>query len=201
MGELYTLRTRENPPLSGAEAMQITNAAYSMPKKAFNERLEIALEELKGREGISDYRARIMVCGSYMDDTFLIGLIEDTGALVVTDNLCFGRRHIEGLVEDNGDPLVAIAKRYFHHNPCPRMLGTYKQRLEFTKNIAAEAGVDGIIFQSIPFCDTHGAESPMQASDLEEIDMPTLILDREYIPSDQGRLKTRIQAFLEKMGK
>ena len=201
MGELYELRATEHPPLSGADAMKITNAAYSMPKKAFNEKLEAALEDLRGRSGISDYRARIMVCGSYMDDTFLIELIEDSGALVITDNLCFGRRHIEGLVEDNGDPVVDIAKRYFHHNPCPRMLGTYKRRLELTKTIAREAAVDGIIFQRIPFCDTHGAESPMQASDLEKEGIPTLILDREYIPSDQGRLKTRIQAFLEKMGR
>ncbi|MEW6442938.1 MAG: 2-hydroxyacyl-CoA dehydratase family protein [bacterium] len=201
MGDLYNLRAQKAPPVSGAEAMKIANAAYAMPKEAFNDKLERAVGELRQRPGISSYRARIMVCGSYMDDTFLIELIESTGALVVTDNLCFGRRHIEGLVEEDGDPLIAVARRYFFHNPCPRMLGTYQERLETTKRLAREAAVDGVIFQRIPFCDTHGAESPMLAPDLEKAGIPTLILDREYIPSDQGRLKTRIQAFLEKMGK
>ena len=201
MGELYSLRALEKPLLSGSEAMKITNAAFSMPKDAFNEKLEIALDEIKQREGISDYRARIMVGGSFMDDTFLIDLIESTGAIVVTDNLCFGRRHIDGLVEEDGDPLVSIAKRYFYHNPCPRMLGTYQDRLEFTKKVAKEANVDGIIFERIPFCDNHGAECQMESEDLEKEGIPTLILEREYIASDEGRLKTRVQAFLERIGK
>jgi len=34
---------------------------------------------------------------------------------------------------------------------------------------------------------------------LEEEGMPALILEREYMPSDSGRLKTRIQAFLERI--
>jgi len=201
MGELYKIRIGDKPLLTGAESMGILNASYSMPKKELNTLLEVALAEIKQRPGISDFRARIMVAGSYMDDNFLINLIETSGAIVVTDNLCFGRRSIDGMVDEDGDPFAAIAKRYFYHNPCPRMMGTYKERLEYTKRVAREANVDGIIFERIPFCDNHGAESVMEAKDLEKEGIPTLILEREYIASDEGRLKTRIQAFLEKMGK
>ena len=201
LAELYGLRAREKPPLTGTEAMRITNAAFSMPKEVLNEKLEMALEELKQRPGVSACRARIMVAGSFMDDTFLIDLIESTGALVVTDNLCFGRRYIDGMVEEKGDPIRAIAERYFFHNPCPRMYGTYKERIEFTKKVAKEANVDGIIFQRIAFCDNFAVEAKMQTDDLTKEGIPTLILEREYMPSDEGRLKTRIQAFLEKMGK
>ncbi|RLB11666.1 MAG: hypothetical protein DRG39_03710 [Deltaproteobacteria bacterium] len=39
----------------------------------------------------------------------------------------------------------------------------------------------------------------MEAKFLEEEGIPTLILEREYMPSDRGRLKTRIQAFIERI--
>ncbi len=199
MQELYDLRKQENPPISGTEAMKIAIAFFTMPKEIFNELMKDALEEIKQRPGISDYRARLMIAGSYMDDTFLLELIEETGGLVVADNLCFGYRHFVDMVEEIGDPLEAVARRYYWKNPCPRMQGEFDRRLNETKRIAKEAKVDGIIFERIAFCDNHGAESPMEAKFLEEEGIPTLILEREYMPSDRGRLKTRIQAFIERI--
>ena len=199
MQKLYDLRKKDAPPITGSEAMKIAIASFTMPKHIFNELMKEALEEIEKRPGISDYRARIMIGGSYMDDTFLIDLIEETGGLVVADNLCFGYRHFVDIVEEVGDPLEAIAKRYFWKNPCPRMQGEFDRRLNETKKIAKEANVDGIIFERIAFCDNHGAESVMESKFLEEEGIPTLVLEREYMPSDRGRLKTRIQAFIERI--
>ena len=199
MQRLYDLRKKDAPPITGSEAMKIAIASFTMPKHIFNELMKEALEEIEKRPGISDYRARIMIGGSYMDDTFLIDLIEETGGLVVADNLCFGYRHFVDIVEEVGDPLEAIAKRYFWKNPCPRMQGEFDRRLNETKKIAKEANVDGIIFERIAFCDNHGAESVMESKFLEEEGIPTLVLEREYMPSDRGRLKTRIQAFIERI--
>jgi bzd-type benzoyl-CoA reductase N subunit len=199
MLELYNLRKADNPPISGAEAMQLAIAAFTTPKQVFNKLMRAALDEIKARPGISNYRARIMIAGSFMDDTFLLNLIEEAGGLVVADNLCYGFRHFATLVENTGDPLEAIARRYYWNNPCPRMQGEFDRRLDETRTIAKEANVDGIIFQRIAFCDNHGAESPMESKYLEEDGMPTIILEREYMPSDRGRLKTRIQAFIERL--
>jgi len=199
MQRLYDLRKKDNPPITGSEAMKIIVASFTMPKHIFNELMKEALEEIEKRPGISNYRARIMIGGSYMDDTFLIDLIEETGGLVVADNLCFGYRHFVDMVEEVGDPLEAIARRYYWKNPCPRMQGEFDRRLNETKKIAKEANVDGIIFERIAFCDNHGAESVMESKFLEEEGIPTLVLEREYMPSDRGRLKTRIQAFIERI--
>ncbi|MEM3466075.1 MAG: 2-hydroxyacyl-CoA dehydratase family protein [Candidatus Jordarchaeales archaeon] len=202
MLELYMLRAREKPLLSGSEAMRILNAAFNMPKTKFNDKLEKAIEELKQRPGITGYRARIMLAGGFMDDTFLIDLIErEMGALVVTDNLCYGRRYLDGSVASGKDLISSIAERYFYHNPCPRMVGHHKARIEFTKRVAEEAKVDGVIFQKLSFCDLHGTESQIQAKELEQMGIPALILEKQYAPGDEGRLKTRIQAFLERLGK
>ncbi len=199
MLELYDLRKADNPPISGTESMQLAIAAFTTPKPIFNKLMRAALDEIKARPGISSHRARIMIAGSFMDDTFLLELIEEAGGLVVADNLCYGFRHFDTLVEETGDPLEAIARRYYWHNPCPRMQGEFDRRLDETRTIARGANVDGVIFQRIAFCDNHGAESPMESKYLEEDGLPTIILEREYMPSDRGRLKTRIQAFIERL--
>ena len=51
------------------------------------------------------------------------------------------------------------------------------------------------------FCDLWCAEHYMNSVDLKEAGIPFLQLDREYILSGKGQLKTRVQAFLETMGK
>jgi benzoyl-CoA reductase/2-hydroxyglutaryl-CoA dehydratase subunit BcrC/BadD/HgdB len=201
MLELYRLRSTTDPKLTGSEAMKIAQAGFAMPKDVFNRKLEEAIEEIGERPGIKDCRARIMLAGSYLDDTFLIDLIESTGAVVVADNLCTGRRYVEGMVDENAEPVAAIAERYFRKMACPRMVGSFRKRVEFTKKLAEDAKVDGVIFQRLPFCDNHSVENLMESPVLQQAGIPTIDLEREYIAADEGRLKTRVQAFLEKIGK
>ncbi len=201
MLELYSLRTSPTPKLTGAEAMRIARAGFNMPKDVLNKKLEQAIGELRERPGIDDCRARVMIGGSYLDDTFLIDIIESTGAIVVSDTLCSGRKYIDGMVSEDGDPTEAIARHYFHDTACPRMIGQFERRLEFTTRIAREASVDGIIFHRLPFCDNHAVENAMESRELEKMDIPTLNLETEYTATDEGRIKTRVQAFLEKLGK
>lgn len=197
---LYELRHLPEPKLGGTEAMGIVLAGFTMPKDVYNSRLRELLPALERRPGLSG-RARIMLCGSYLDDTFLIELIEETGALVVADTLCTGRRYVEDTVDEAGNPLDALARRYFQRVSCPRMIGGFPQRLAFTRRLAHEARVDGIVFQRLPFCDNHAVENLMEAKALEAEGIPALHLEREYLAGDKGRLKTRLQAFMEKLQK
>ncbi len=201
MLELYTLRSCAHPKLSGSEAMRIARAGFNMPKELFNEKLEQAISELSSRPALDDCRARIMIGGSYLDDTFLIDIIESTGALVVSDTLCSGRKYVDSMVDEEGDPMEALADRYFKHIACPRMMGQFASRLDFTRRIAEEASVDGIIFHRLPFCDNHAVENTMEGRELEKLGFATLNLESEYVATDEGRIKTRVQAFLEKIGK
>ncbi|HEY50047.1 MAG TPA: 2-hydroxyacyl-CoA dehydratase [Dehalococcoidia bacterium] len=200
--QLYELRTQKNPPISGAETLKILLASVSMPREKFNQLLRELLIEIRSREGISDYRARLMLVGSINDDPELIELIEDIGGLVVTDSLCFGARFFWDLDEETGDPMDSITARYYYHIPCPRMYGALPQRLDFLMSAVKEAAVDGVILQSIKFCDLHGVENVLEQKALEKAGIPTLKIEREYGPlADTGRFRTRVQAFLEQIGK
>ncbi len=199
--DLYQLRKAEEVPISGSDALRLMLSAGIMPREKFNELMAEALAEIRARKGNADYKARLMAGGSALDDPALMEIIEDLGGMVVTDSLCFGSRHFMNQVEDDGDPLSAISKRYYYHNPCPRMMGQFENRLRFTEEMATGADVDGILLQKIVFCDNHAVDSPMLTEELEAKGMPVLVLEREYMLSDVGRLRTRIEAFLERIGR
>jgi benzoyl-CoA reductase/2-hydroxyglutaryl-CoA dehydratase subunit BcrC/BadD/HgdB len=197
--QLYELRALDRPKLTGSEAMRVLLSGFALPKDVHNARLHALLAELRARPGLDRSGARIMLCGSYLDDTYLIDLIEEAGAVVVTDSLCTGRRYVEELVDETIDPIEALARRYFRRVSCPRMIGDHPRRLDFTRRLAREAKVDGIVFQRLPFCDNHAVENLMEANALAAEGIPTLQLEREYLAGDKGRLKTRVQAFMEKI--
>jgi benzoyl-CoA reductase/2-hydroxyglutaryl-CoA dehydratase subunit BcrC/BadD/HgdB len=198
---LYELRKAKDVLISGADAMKLILAAFQMPREKYNELLSEALAEIEAGSDPVEYKARLMVGGSAMDDPHLLEVIEGLGGLVVTDSLCYGSRHFLNPVEENGDPMQAIAKRYYYHNPCPRMLGEYDNRLRFHEDMAKGADVDGIILQKIIFCDSHGADNVMLTEDLEAMGIPVLTLEREYMLTDIGRFRTRIEAFMERIGR
>ena len=198
--QLYGLRTREASPITGAETLKIVVAGVSVPRDRYNQLLKESLDEISNREGISDYKARLMIAGSVNDDPALIELIEDVGGLVVADSQCFGARLFWDLDEETGDPLDSITARYYRHIPCPRMYGEYPARFDFVKDTARKAGVDGVVLQTIKYCDLHGVDNAMLEKDLEEEGILVLRLEREYGPlADMGRIRTRVQAFIERI--
>jgi bzd-type benzoyl-CoA reductase N subunit len=201
--KFYELRQKKAPPLTGGQSLNVLIANGSMPKEDYNRMLQTAIEELEGSDPLPGYDYRVMVAGSMVDDPALLNMIEDAGAMVVTDTLCFGaRRSFQDAVAEDGDPLEAIVERYYKQILCPRMFEEYPQRLEFTLNTAKEANVDGIVLQSIKNCDLHGIDSVMLERDFEKNGIPVLMLEREHnVLPDAGRFKTRIQAFLEQIGR
>jgi bzd-type benzoyl-CoA reductase N subunit len=197
---LYDLQAGQSPPLAGAQMLKILSAGTRLPKDRFNQLLGDLLDEAREVDGGQTGKIRLLVAGSIMDDADLVENVEDLGAVVVADTLCIGSRSHWDLTEENGDPLQALIRRYFHHAPCPRMYGHYRERLAFVKEQAKRAGVDGVILEQIKFCDLHGTDNALLKRDLEEENIPVLELERQYGPlADAGRVRTRVQAFLERI--
>jgi hypothetical protein len=59
--------------------------------------------------------------------------------------------------------------------------------------------VNGVIMQSVKYCDTHGYEVPGMKDYLEGVGLPVLFLEHEYTLVALASLQTRAQAFLEIM--
>ncbi len=198
---LYDLRASDETPVTGAEAHVILSAGVTMPKTEFNKLLGDFLKEVEKRPKTSNTKIRLLVAGSMMDDPEFIQNVEELGAIVVTDALCFGARGFWDLTDEKGDIFENLIDRYFNHMPCPRMAGEYSKRLGFIKDQIKRANVKGAILQHIRSCDLHGTDNALIRPDLEKAGVPTIELERQYGPmADAGRIRTRVQAFLERIG-
>jgi bzd-type benzoyl-CoA reductase N subunit len=193
---LYDLRKGENPPISGVEAQDIAIISNFMPKEEYNKFLKRIVDEIGGRKGIENYKSRIMTIGS-LDDTAYTQIVEELGGLVVIDVSCFSTLSLWEPIRLTEQPLDEIARAYLNRVSCPRMPGQEWKRFDYIKNMIAAFSVDGIIFERIIYCNIWAGEMLAFKEDLQGLNIPLLILDREYIPSGLGQLRTRVQAFLE----
>ena len=198
MKQLYDLRRLDNPPISGAETLEVLNASFRMPKELFNQWAKELLGELSKSGNSHKGRARIMLIGSVLTNPAFVQAIEDQGGLVVTDELCTSTRYWgDPVVLDSArSPVEAISRRYLGNFPCARMFPS-EERFRRIIDYATEFKVDGVISQIIRYCVTYAHDLPLLTKRLKEKGIPTLALDVEYGTSGSGQIATRVQAFLE----
>ena len=179
-------------------------ATYVCPKDKLITKLEETLEELKTREpdAKKQFRAKVVVVGSEIDDVDMIKLVEESGALVVADRFCYGslpgRQEI--ILNDEEDVLTQICRQYMMSCMCPRHMDTPKmnRRRAYVNEIAKEYHADGIIYEQMKFCDPWAYERMMGTHILrEEYGYPVLSIDRPYAVGSSGQIRTRVQAFVE----
>ena len=197
-------RKGDRPRITGYEFHVLCLASYVCPKYLILDKLEETLEELKTREPDErEYRARLLVVGSELDDSDLIKLIEEQGALVCCDRFCFGSYpgREEIVLNEEEDALTQVCRHYIQHCQCPRMMSMDKVygRKQYVADLAREYGADGIIYEQVKFCDPWAYERTLGASMLnKDFGYPVLSVDRPYsIASSSGQMRTRVQAFVE----
>ena len=204
---LYKLR-KSNPPLvSGTEILKIMTVGMSLPVQEANALFDEVLEELNRRkESPLDKAPRILIDGACVDNIDFIKLIEDSGANVVADSLCIGTRDYWPHTETAIDPMEALAQRYLDRVNCPRTYrekagdsygGELEARFGDIGSLIKEFEVDGLILYIYKYCDPFGFEVPARKAYFDQLGVPALYLEDEYSIGTIGRMRTRIQAFLE----
>ena len=199
--ELLDLRKLNPSPLSGSEALTVSVASQLIPEPDLIPLLEDLLAGLEKSGGGKPSRARLVVAGGELDEPQFIRNIEEQGGQVVADDVCFAIRSFFDLVPENGDPWKSILRRYLFHVPCARMVGSLDNRTDFLLRLVKDFQADGIVFQRMKFCDIWAGESHNILWRMKKAGIPILILDREYQVPASGQVQTRVQAFLESMGK
>jgi len=198
---------KEDPPLvSGSEMTEVMIAGSIIPADEFQELLTAAIEDATTRsERPPKTAVRVLVYGAELDDAAFIRLIEESGANVVIDDHCLGTRNYWRDVDLTDDPLDGITSNYLENIRCPRTYrdtpGTYQadmeNRFSYLRDYVKEYNVNGVIAYIYRFCDTHELDLPEIRDYLEAEGLPFLHLEEDYDISAAGRLKTRVQAFLE----
>ncbi|MDP2728684.1 MAG: 2-hydroxyacyl-CoA dehydratase, partial [Dehalococcoidia bacterium] len=196
--QLYELRRRENPPISGSAAMEAALASMFMDKEEHSSLLEEALRDLGQSSNGRNSGLRLMLVGGENDDIEFVRLVEDLGATVVIDDHCTGSRYFWQEVTPGPDPLAAIANRYIDAPPCPTKELEERKRLVHIDNLFRDYQAQGAIMVHQKFCDPHQIDFPAIESFFQERNIPTLFLEFD-MTTPVGQFKTRVEAFLEMM--
>jgi len=197
MMRLYELRKRDRPPVTGAEAVEVSKAAARMPRERFNELMEQLLAEIKstGRE-IKKAR-RLMLIGNDLHNTTQIAALESADAVVVVDEMDLGVRRAWGQVDTKLPPMEALARYYVLGRPVDKHTWNSDGRLDFICDIAEQYKVDGVVSENVRFCTYPGWDKFDLKKKLQERGIPILELDLEYGHPGGAQMRIRAEAFME----
>jgi len=196
MRQIYELRKRERPPISGAGSMEMVLASMFMDKEEHNYWLRSMLEELQQEKNGLEPGVRLMLIGSESDDLGFLHLTESLGANLVIDDHCTGSRYFWNEIIPEEDRLAAIAQRYIQRPLCPQKDLVERRRLPHILQLVKDYKVHGAILIQQKFCDPHGYDLPVIKSLLKSHNIPTLELETD-ITIPVGQFRTRVEAFIE----
>lgn len=209
--ELYEIRKPDPPLISGTETLKVMLALMSLPVDEGSQLLRELISEVKARkDGPKKRSARLLIWGSIIDDIPLIEMIEGLDANLVMNDTCVGSRAFWSDVELTEDPLDGLAYRYLVELKCPRTFREAKfgetkkdymrdleSRFGYLRDYTKEWNVNGVVLQSVKYCDTHGYEVPGLKDYLDNLALPNMYLEHDYTEAALAPFRTRVQAFLE----
>ncbi len=206
LARLYECRKSETVPISGTDALVISQIAFYDDPARFAQMTNKLCDELEKRiaEGVSVVSAgtkRIMLTGTPLaiPNWKLHNIVETSGAVVVCEEMCTGTRYFERYVDETKETLEeqidAIAERYMGIN-CACFTPNHA-RIDDIIRLAKEYKVDGIIDVNLKFCNLYDTEGYFVERALKEEGIPVLGIETDYTDSDAQQLRTRVSAFVE----
>ncbi len=200
------LSTSRGPcvPLSGLDMLYVTEARnFSADPQVYAAALRELLADLEARIAAGEScvprnakRILLTGCPTGRGSEKLLRLIEESGAVVVAAENCSGVKSFDGLVDETGDPLAAIARRYLRI-PCSVMTPN-AGRLALLDRLTAAMRPHGLVDLTWQCCHTYNVEAPVAAAHMQERHgLPTLHIETDYADADTEQLRTRVEAFLE----
>lgn len=201
--EFYELGKLVPPPIYGFDLRQVLQATlYISDKEKEIERVEKLTKDIKedyekNGSKIPITAKRILVTGSPLGEATenIIRIIEENGGVVVCFENCSSIKDKEDQVDELGDPLDALTKRYLKSG-CACM-SPNDHRMNMISNYVDEYQVDGVVDVILQSCHTYNMESNKVKSTVNAKDIPYLNLETDYSEETIGQLTTRIAAFLE----
>ena len=100
------------------------------------------------------------------------------------------------------DVLEAVARHYIRTSQCPRFMTRNKVdgRHELVRQLCQDYHADGVVYEQLKFCEFWGYERALGSYVVtNDFDIPSIMIDRQYVSGVSGQLRTRMQAFAESL--
>jgi benzoyl-CoA reductase subunit C len=195
---VYAVRRENANLINGSDLLAITKGSMMMDR---HEALDL-LKEL--RAGIAETqplyaegKKRIVLAGGLCSMPDIFSTIEDSGGVIIDDDLCTGSRYVDGEIDLDGDIFESLADRYMKRAVCPAKHAGLYTRGEYLVRQVKKSQADGVIFLYLKFCDPHAFDYPYIKSMLDEEGIPNLLLELEDSSPSEGQFRTRCEAFIE----
>lgn len=203
---LYELRKMDSPPIGGLDVIKVMQKQYVLSAEDFKKALraltdeaEQAMADLNRADVKADFtrKPRIMISGCPMPggNTKVPEIIEDRDGVIVVEESCTGTRSFWDLVDENKDPMTALAERYIKI-PCSCMTPN-DRRIENILELAREFKVDGVVHYTLQFCHGYNIERYNVQQALKNAGIPMLSIETDYSDSDIEQIGLRVDAFME----
>ncbi|HNW97484.1 MAG TPA: double-cubane-cluster-containing anaerobic reductase [Bacteroidales bacterium] len=207
---LASLRSVNPAPISGLDALLANQVFFYDDPERFTASVNTICDELDARirEGVgiaAKGTPRILLSGCPMavPNWKLPYIIETSNAVIVGEEMCTGERGTQNLVNIKGNTvdelLDNIVERYFQID-CA-VFTPNSGRLEHVKEMVKKYKAEGVIHYGLQFCQPYQMESKTLEKELEKAGIPVLLIETDYSQEDAGQLKTRIEAFIERIKK
>lgn len=208
MHRLAQLRAFDSAPISGLDVLLANQIYFFDDPERFTSSINTLCDELEERikNSIAVFpketpRVIISGCPMAVPNWKVPAIIETSGAVIVGEETCTGERGTQGLTDNSSNTLDglfdALVNRYLTID-CA-VFTPNASRLEHIKQMVKQYNADGVIHYTLQFCQPYAHEAMNIEKELEAADIPVLAIDTDYSNEDMGQLKTRIEAFIERI--
>jgi bcr-type benzoyl-CoA reductase subunit C len=204
--ELYELRRTGQAGITAHQMQLAIQSSMVMDKAAHTKLLEELIPALTGDTRPSNATIRIYLSGHFCQapKAAILELIEDCGCRVVNDDLYHGYRYISTDVDEDGDPLDALARWYLARNlnvPCPTRVDQKADWEKYLLRAMEHSDAHGMIVLMAKFCEPHMYYYPEIKEAFERRGVPHLLIETEHEMGSLESVRTRIETFLELVGR
>ncbi|MBD3344041.1 MAG: 2-hydroxyacyl-CoA dehydratase [Chitinivibrionales bacterium] len=205
---LSKLRAHAPAPISGLDSLLVNQIAFFDDPVRFTDSVNTINAELEERSKANDgpfaaNTPRILLsgCPLAVPNWKVPFIVESSGAVIVGEESCVGERGTRNLVDTTADTIDgcidALVDRYlsidcaiFTPNP---------DRLSHIQEMVRKYNADGVILYGLNFCTPYLVEAMNIEKVLENQGIPSIRIETDYSREDVGQLKTRIEAFIERI--
>lgn len=204
MKRLHKLNAHKPAPMTGMDMMLSQwLKGFNVDKEAGIELIERVIKEVeeqmsKGIYAFDEKAPRILLTGCPIGSGSekVLKILEESGASVVALENCTGYKGLDVMVDENIDPITALAEKYLS-TPCSCMSNN-NGRLDLIERLAKEYQVDGVVDLTWMACHTYNIESfTVKNFVKDKLNLPFIQIETDYSDSDAGQIKTRVEAFIE----
>ena len=203
MKEFFNLAKLNPSPIKGADMHEaLYSSNFKFDRELYINEIKSLTNSLKEKydKGETPFKKgtpRILITGCPTGGLVdkIVKQLEDAGSSVVCFENCVGTKNFEMLVDEDKEPIDAIAERYLNI-PCSIMTPN-DGRMDRIKEYIKDYSVDGVVDVTLTACHTYAIETEKVRRAVEGCGKSYLAIETNYSNSDSGQLKTRLEAFVE----